>query len=67
MLNLMRTTAKACADGNGVRMFWFTWLERVVPETVLSALIWYVPGESEPAPRISPRRAQMRWAVRGTV
>jgi hypothetical protein len=65
MCNLMRTTAKACGDANGARMFWFTWMERVTDATVLSAPIWHVPGQEEPARLISHQRIEVP-ALRGT-
>ena len=64
MRNLLRTTEKTSGDGNGARMFWFTWLDQVTPETILQARIWQVPGESQPLSLVSPERAEMP-ALRG--
>lgn len=65
MRNLMRTTATACGVENGVRMFWFTWLEPVTDATVLAGPIWYVTGQDEPKALISHQRIEAP-AVRGT-
>jgi hypothetical protein len=64
MRNLLRTTKTACADGSAAHMFWFTWLDQVTPEAVLSAPIWHIPGRSELVPLISPKRAETP-ALRG--
>ena len=65
MRNLMRTTQTACADRNGVRLFWFTWLERATPKTILQAPLWHVPGKDEPMALISHQRVETP-ALRGT-
>jgi hypothetical protein len=48
LMNLKRATEEA----GGKARYWFTTLQATTPETVLSASIWYVAGESEPTPLI---------------
>ena len=55
MANLLRATSRACAV-DAQRLFWFTTLERIKPETVLDAPIWQVAGEDAMMRLMAPER-----------
>jgi hypothetical protein len=53
LANLLRTTSQVCALRDR-GLFWFTTLERVAPETVVSASIWQPANSTDSMPLLAP-------------